>query len=331
MTSSTRVRILYAWRNLSRKRMAGSPVGVGMDSTFVHGLIPALVTPMTGDEALDEAGLERLLNYVIAAGVHGVFTGGTAGEPWALSMEEKTRLFEWTVGYTAGRVPVYVGTAANSTAEAVRLAEAAQEAGADCLSVLTPYFITPGPEEMFSHFAAIARAVDLPVLLYDLPERTGNCLSVDLVMRLADAFSNIVGIKESSGDFSRTLDYLRLAPGDFRVIMGRDTLIYAALVHGAAGAIAASANVAPELGVGIYEQYMAGDASGALDNQKRLAPLRSAFSLGTHPAMLKAGAELVCDAGGPPRRPVRRLSGSDLLQLKAVLVKMGKLQTSLAG
>ena len=302
-----------------------------MDSTFVRGLIPALVTPMTGDEALDEAGLERLLNYVIAAGAHGVFAGGTAGEPWALSTEEKKRLFEWTVGYTAGRVPVYLGTAANSTAEAVRLAEAAQEAGADCLSVLTPYFITPDPEEMFCHFAAIARAVDLPVLLYDLPARTGISLSVSLVMRLAETFGNIVGIKESSGDFTQTLEYLRLAPEEFRVIMGRDTLIYAALVHGAAGAIAASANVAPELGVGIYERYIAGDACGALEYQKRLAPLRSAFALGTHPAMLKAGAELVCDAGGPPRRPVRRLSGGDLHQLKVVLAKMGKLQSSRAG
>lgn len=299
-----------------------------MDSTFVSGLIPALVTPMTCNEALDEAGLERLLDYVIDAGAHGVFTGGTAGEPWALSVEEKTRLYEWTVGYTAGRVPVYVGTAANCTAEAVRLAEAAQEAGADCLSVLTPFFITPGPEEMFDHFAAIARAVDLPVLLYDLPARTGNTLSVDLVMRLATACGNIVGIKESSGDFSRTLEYLRLAPEGFRVIMGRDTLIYAALVHGAAGAIAATANVAPELGVGIYERYMAGDAAGALDCQMRLAPLRAAFALGTHPAMLKAGAELVCDAGGPPRRPISRLFGDDLQQLKEVLAEMGMPEAS---
>lgn len=299
-----------------------------MDSTFVRGLIPALVTPMTCDEALDEAGLERLLDYVIGAGAHGVFTGGTAGESWALSVEEKTRLYEWTVGYTAGRVPVYVGTAANCTAEAVHLAEAAQEAGADCLSVLTPFFITLGPEEMFNHFATIARAVDLPVLLYDLPARTGNTLSVDLVMRLATAFGNIVGIKESSGDFSRTLEYLRLAPEDFRVIMGRDTLIYAALVHGAAGAIAATANVAPGLGVGIYERYRAGDAAGALDCQMRLAPLRAAFSLGTQPAMLKAGTDLVCDAGGPPRRPVSQLSGSDLQQLKDLLEEMGMPEVS---
>jgi 4-hydroxy-tetrahydrodipicolinate synthase len=298
-----------------------------MDTTFVRGLIPALITPMTCDEALDEAGLERLLNYVIAAGAHGVFVGGTAGESWALSVEEKIRLYQWTVGYTAGRVPVYVGTAANCTGEAVRLAEAAQMAGADCLSVLTPFFVTPDPGEMFNHFSAIARAVDLPVLLYDLPARTGNSLSVDLVMRLAGSFGNIVGIKDSSGDFARTLDYLRYAPEGFRVIMGRDTLIYAALVHGAAGAIAASANVAPELGVGVYERYTAGDAEGALGFQKRLAPLRSAFSLGTHPAMLKAGAELVGAAGGPPRRPVSRLSGSNLQALKVLLSKMGKLQS----
>ncbi len=299
-----------------------------MDTTFVRGLIPALITPMTCDEALDEAGLERLLDYVIDAGAHGVFAGGTAGEAWALSVEEKIRLFQWTVGYTAGRVPVFLGTAANCTSEAVRLAEAAQIAGADCLSVLTPSFVTPDPVEMFNHFAAIARSVDLPVLLYDLPARTGNSLSVDLVMRLAGAFGNIVGIKDSSGDFTRTLDYLRLAPEGFRVIMGRDSLIYAALVHGAAGAIAASANVAPELGVGVYERYMSGDTEGALGFQKRLAPLRSAFSLGTHPAMLKAGAELAGAAGGPPRRPVSRLSGDDLQALKVLLSRMGKLQSS---
>ncbi len=294
-----------------------------MDTAFIHGIIPATITPMTEDEGLDEGGLKRLLDYQIGQGVHGVFTVGTAGESWALTVEEKRTLYAWTVGYTDGRVPVYVGTAANTTQEAVFLAEAAQMAGADCLSVLTPYFITPDEEEMFAHYEAIARAVDLPILLYDLPARTGNRLSVDLVMRLAETFENIVGIKDSSGDFTQTLEYLRRAPEGFRVIMGRDSLIYAALVHGAAGAIAASANVAPELGVGIYESYVRGDLAAALDFQQRLSPLRGAFALGTHPAMLKAGAELVGLPGGPPRRPVSRLSEADLQKLQDVLVQIG--------
>ena len=297
-----------------------------MGAEFIRGIIPAMVTPMTEDEELDERGLAHLIDQLIGQGVHGVFTLGTAGESWALSTEEKKQVFEWTVGYTDGRVPVYLGTAANSTREAIELAIAAESAGADCLSVLTPYFINPDPEEMANHYGEIARSIGIPVLLYDLPSRTGNTLSVDLVMDLYSAHENIVGLKDSSGDLTKTLEYLRRAPNGFRMIMGRDTLIYAALMHGAAGAIAASANVAPELGVAIYEKFQCGDLEGALAAQKALAPLRLAFGLGTHPAMLKAGAELMGIAVGPPRRPVSRLSDSDRDSLKAVLVEMGKLK-----
>jgi 4-hydroxy-tetrahydrodipicolinate synthase len=218
-----------------------------------------------------------------------------------------------------------VGTAANTTREAVWLAERAQEAGADCLSVMTPYFVTPGPSQMYDHFSAIAKSVDLPVLLYDLPARTGNGLSVDLVVRLAEGHANIVGIKDSSGDLSQSLEYMRRCPEGFRLIMGRDTLIYAALAHGAAGAIAASANVAPELGAAIYDRYTSGDLDGARASQQQLAPLRLAFGIGTHPAMLKAGAELMGVPAGPPRRPVQRLNAEELDRLRGVLSGMGKL------
>ena len=296
-----------------------------MDTAFVRGVIPAMITPMTEDEELDEAGLKRLVDCLIDQGVHGIFTVGTAGESWALTAEEKRRVYGWTVQYTAGRVPTYVGTGANTTREAVLLAEYAQEAKVDCLSVVTPSFITPNEEEMFAHYGAIAEAVDLPILLYDLPARTGNSLSVNLVIRLAERFENIIGIKDSSGDFTQTLEYLRLAPEGFRVIMGRDTLIYSALVHGAAGGIAASANVAPALGVGIYESFVKGDLEAAMDYQRRLAPLRLAFALGTHPAMLKAGAELVGLPAGPPRAPVSRLSEADRRRLKEVLIQIGVL------
>ncbi len=299
-----------------------------MDTAFIRGIIPAMITPMTEDEELDEPGLKRLIDCLIEQGVHGIFTVGTAGEFWALTPEEKRRVYAWTVDYTDGRVPAYVGTCANSIREAVLLAQYAQEAGADCLSVLTPNFITPNGEEMFAHFGAIAKAVDLPILLYDLPARTGNGLSVDLVVRLAETFENIVGIKDSSGDFTQTLEYLRRAPEGFRVVMGRDTLIYTALTHGAVAGIAASANVAPELGVGIYERYLEGDLEGAQEFQRRLAPLRLAFALGTHPAMLKAGAELAGLPGGPPRAPVSQLSEADRERLRKVLVEIGTLQES---
>ncbi|MFA6107270.1 MAG: 4-hydroxy-tetrahydrodipicolinate synthase [Candidatus Latescibacterota bacterium] len=298
---------------------------------FISGIIPAVITPMTEDEELDERGLEVLLDHLIGAGVDGVFTIGTAGEFWALSVEEKRRVFEWTVGYTKGRVPVYVGTCANTTREAVRLAEIAQEAGVDCLSVLTPTFITPNAEEMFRHYQAVARAVDLPVLLYTNPDRTNNPLSVDLVVRLAEEVENVVGIKDSSGDLTLTTEYLRRTPDDFRVLMGRDTLIYAGLVHGASGAIAASANIAPELSVKVFDNYASGKLDEALAAQRRLAPLRLAFGLGTFPAMLKTGAELVGLPAGPPRAPVGRLTQKQRQQLRDVLVQMGKIEPDTRG
>ena len=296
-----------------------------MDADFIKGIIPAMVTPMTADELLDEAGLKRLIDHLINAGVHGVFAAGTAGEFWALSMEEKKTLFQQTVNFTDGRVPVYLGTCANSTREAIVLSQLAQEAGADCLSVLTPSFITPSQDELFAHYGAIAQAVDLPILLYDLPSRTGNAMTVELVVKLAEAFDNIVGIKDSTGDFTQSLEYLRRTPEGFKVIMGRDTLIHTGFMHGASAAIAASGNVAPELSVGIYECFLAGDQDGALAFQQRLAPLRLAFSLGSHPAMLKAGADMVGAAGGPPRRPVQPLSEAQRDDLRGVLRGIGVL------
>jgi 4-hydroxy-tetrahydrodipicolinate synthase len=284
-----------------------------------------MITPMTEDEEPDEKGFQVIIDGLITAGVHGIFTVGTAGEFWALSMEEKKRIYQWTTEFVNKRVPTYVGTCANSTREAVRLSEMAQEAGVDCISVLTPNYISPNEDEMYSHYAAIAGAVDIPILLYNLPARTGNVLSVNLVVRLAESFDNVVGVKDSSGDFSNAMTYLFQAPQGFRFVMGNDALIYPAFMQGAAGAIAATANVAPEIAVGIYENILKGDLESAKDDQKRLTPLRHAFTLGTHPAMLKAGAEMVGYAGGPPRAPVSGLDSSQREQLKKMLMDIGKL------
>ena len=296
-----------------------------MDASFVRGVIPALVTPMTEDGTLDREGLTRLIDGTIQNGVHGVFTVGTAGEFWALSFEEKQQVYEWTVEAAGGRVPTYVGTSANATHEAITLAKAGQAVGADCLSILTPSFITPTQDELFAHYAEIASAVSVPILLYNLPARTGNALAVDTVRRLAESHDNIVGIKDSSGDFSQALEYINGMPDGFRFVMGRDTLIAAGFEQGAAAAIAATANVAPDVGAAIFDAFEKGDVDGARHHQVRLAPLRSLFTLGTHPAMLKAGAEMVGFAGGPPRRPAGPLSDDQKGILRGVLVKMGKL------
>jgi len=296
-----------------------------VDASFIRGVIPALVTPMSDDEALDREGLVKLIDGTIDSGVHGVFTVGTAGEFWALSFEEKQRIYEWTVEAAGGRVPAYVGTSANSTEEAIALSRAGQAAGADCLSILTPSFTTPTQEELFNHYAEIATSVTLPILLYNLPARTGNALEVETVRRLVADYGNIVGIKDSSGDFSQALEYINGMPDGFRFVMGRDTLIASGFEQGAVAAIAATANVAPDVGAAIFDAHSEGDLPEARRHQIRLAPLRSLFTLGTHPAMLKTGADLVGFAGGPPRRPAKRLSQDQVEILRAVLVEMGKL------
>jgi 4-hydroxy-tetrahydrodipicolinate synthase len=297
---------------------------VSLEAGFIKGVIPALVTPMNADESLSRDGMKTLIDGVIEQGVHGVFTCGTAGEFWAMTLEEKRQVFEWTVAFTDGRVPVYVGTSANSTTEAVTLAKFAEAAGAQCLSVLTPAFITPDDDEMFRHYAEIAEATVLPILLYNLPARTGNTLTLSLVDRLHRRFPNIVGIKDSSGNFEQALTFMRELPDGFRMIMGRDTLIYSALLEGAAGAIAASANVAPDIAAGIYDAFVEGEHDLAKELQARLVPLRDAFALGTHPAMLKAGADLVGLAGGPPRRPVSPLNDDQMATLRQILKTVGK-------
>ena len=196
-----------------------------IDSSFIRGIIPALITPMTEREEVDENGLEKLIDFVVEAKVHGIFVAGTAGEGWALSVEEKGRIYRAAVSFARGRVPVYAGTGANATRDSIRLSETARDAGVDALSVVAPSFVTPSQDELFEYFKTVAGSVDLPMLVYDVPSRTHNELTVDLVVRLYEACDNIVGIKDSTGDFSKTMEYLRRLREPFRYVVGNDNLI----------------------------------------------------------------------------------------------------------
>ncbi|HEY64917.1 MAG TPA: 4-hydroxy-tetrahydrodipicolinate synthase [Caldilineae bacterium] len=290
------------------------------------GIIPAMVTPLDRDEELNEAALRQLVNHLIDGGVHGLFPVGSQGEFYGFTPDEKQRIWEIVVEETAGRVPVYAGTGAITTREVIALNKRAERAGVNAVSVITPYFIHPSQEELYRHYVAIAEATTLPVILYNNPGRTGGVnLSADLVARLAE-HPNIVGIKDSSGDFSLTAEYIRNTGDDFAVLLGRDTLIYAGLVHGAKGSITATANVVPSLVVEIYEAFIAGDLDRALQAQLRLAPLRLAFGLGTFPVVVKEALEMIGILAGPARSPVGPMSQANRDKLKAVLQEMGVLE-----
>lgn len=289
----------------------------------IKGIIPAMVTPFGTEEELNEGALRHLVNYLIEGGVHGLFPVGSQGEFYALAPKEKQRVWEIVVEETDGRTLVYAGTGAITTRQVIALNKLAERAGVDAVSVLTPFFISPSQEELYCHYTAIAEATSLPVLLYNNPGRTGGLsLSADLVARLAE-HPNIVGIKDSSGDFTLTSEYIRGTADDFAVLLGRDTLILAGLLHGAKGAIAASANVAPALAVEIYRAFVEGDLKQALEAQRRLTPLRLAFGLGTFPVVVKEALELISIRAGPARSPVGPISSKSREELERVLQELG--------
>jgi len=288
----------------------------------LRGIVPAIVTPFTRDEQLNESALEMLVNRLIGDGVHGVFVLGSQGEYYALDADEKRRAIEATVRAAAGRVPVYAGTGANTTRDAVALTQMAEAAGADAVSVLTPSFITPSQDELYEHYRAVAGATRLPVLLYSNPQRTGVTISIDLASRLA-RLENIAGIKDSSGDLSITAAFIAATPPTFKVFAGRDTLVFATVLYGGAGAVAASGNVAARQLVAIYDACMAGDMGGARKAQADLAPLRAAFSLGTFPAVIKEALLMTGLDAGPCRRPVGPLSDDARARLRMVMGGLG--------
>ena len=287
------------------------------------GIIPAMATPFSADGDLNEKALRQLTRYLIQGGVHGLFATSSQGEFWALTPNEKQRVWEIVLDEAEGRVPVYAGTGGVTTREVRELNRRAEAAGVDAVSIITPFYVRPTEVELEAHYCAIAEATSLPVLLYNNPGRTGGVnLSAELVARLAEV-DNIVGVKDSSGDLTLTTEYIRLTPEDFAVLSGRDTLIFAGLVHGTKGAIAATANVVPALVVEIYEAFHAGEMERARRAQERLAPLRLSFRLGSFPVVVKEALELMGIPAGPCRGPVGPLSPEKRAELRRVLVGMG--------
>jgi len=280
-----------------------------------------MVTPITSDGKINVGALRKLTNYLIEGGVHGLFPVGSQGEFYALTFEEKKKVIETVVEETRGRVPVYAGTGAITTREAVTLTQMAEAAGVTAVSVLTPFFITPNEAELFEFYSAIAKSTRLPVLLYNNPARTGINISANFVVR-ASKIENIVGIKDSSGDLTLTAEYIRRTDESFSVLAGRDTLIYGTLCYGGKGAIAATANVAPKVIVEIYEAFMAGDMKRSLAAQFRLAPLRLAFELGTFPVVIKEALNLLGIEAGAAIAPVGGIKPEAKEELKKILKEM---------
>ena len=288
----------------------------------LKGVLPAMVTPLTPEGKIREKELRQLIEFLIAGGVHGIFAIGTTGEFYGLTDGEYRRALEISVHQTAGRLPVYAGANAISTPQTVRLAKIAADAGVQALSVLTPFFLSVSQEELYRHFKTVAESTPLPIILYDNKPKTQITIKPETAARLAD-IPNIVGMKDSTGDFTNMEECLRLTRGkDFAMMQGRDTLIHAALCYGAKGAVAACANVAPRLCADIYDKYGAGDIAGSLEAQFKLAPLRIAFAIGSFPAVIKEGLRLLGVEVGDCLPPTGPLTPEERGRLREILAAM---------
>ena len=288
----------------------------------IKGIIPPILTPMYDDETINEKELRHQVNRMIDAGVSGVFALGTNGEAYALSHKEKVQILRVVVDETKHRVPVYAGTGCPTTKETITLSKEAEEIGADVLSVIVPYFAAASQDELYAHYKAVAESVKLPVVLYNIPARTGNALAPATVARLAKDIPNVMGAKDSSGNFDNMKQYIELTTRigkDFSVLSGNDSLILPALCFGGKGGIAGCANVFPRTMVEIYEAFAAGDFERAKKVQDSIRIFRNCFKYGNPNTIVKMAAGILGDPVGPCRRPFSSITPEGLEALKKTL------------
>ncbi len=294
-----------------------------MDASFVHGVVPPVITPVDADERVEEHGLRRVVEHVVKGGVSGILSLGSNGEFFGLDHLEMRRAVSITVDQAQGRVPVYMGIGAITTKECLKLARIAEQEKVQAITVLQPMFLGPNEEELYNHFRTIAESTYLPVLIYNNPGRVGYGISANLIERLAD-IPNIVGAKDTSGNMSLTAEYIRKTRDKgFKVMAGKDTMILGSLIYGAVGAIASTANIVPSLVVEICDKFKAGDLQGALEAQFKLTPLRNAFDLASFPVVTKDAANLIGLDVGDPIKPNMGSPEPVIEKLRDILMDLG--------
>lgn len=269
-----------------------------------RGIIPAILTPFTKTEDVDYRELKIHVRRMLDAGVHGIFCLGTNGEFYALNELEKMKIVATVVDEVNGKVPVYAGSGDIATRTVIHLTNEFKKLGASAVSIVTPYFINPSQHELYKHYGRIAVETEFPIILYNIPMRTHVNLEPSTVAALAKDFSNIIGIKDSSGDINLTMAYIEQAQDCFSVMGGNDGLILDTLLLGGTGAIAATANVIPEVLINIYNSYLESDIEKARMWQDKVAPLRADFRLGTAPGVIKVQANLSGYKVGNSRMPI---------------------------
>ena len=287
-----------------------------------EGIITPIVTPIQRDEkeCVNLEAMKQLVDHLIEKGVSGIFPLGSNGEFHVLSNQEKMNVAKAVIEQVNGRVPVYVGTGACSTAETIQLSKQAESLGADVLSVITPYFLKPTDEELIQHYTQVAASVKIPIILYNIPKATGVNISASVLKEMSKV-DNIYGIKDSSGDLDNLKGYIEAVEGTkINVLVGSDSKILAGYRMGATGAIAGTSNLITDTLVGLDQAYRAGEFEKAQKLQQDIEELRKVLPLGTVPSILKRAVEMAGIAEvGPARKPVQEPSEQVENQIRDML------------
>ena len=284
---------------------------------MLNGVLPALITPFTEDNRVDKEGLQQNISFLVENGVSGIVPCGTTGESATLSIEEHEKVIE--IAIECSKVPVVAGTGSNNTTEALELTRSALDAGADAALLITPYYNKPNDRGMLAHFKKISNEVDIPLILYNVPSRTGVNLKPEVVAELAKE-NNIIGVKEASGNLDQVTKIIELTQDeDFVVFSGDDGLTLPIMSIGGKGVISVVANVAPKMTVSMVRAFLEGDLEKARKLHIRLAPLIRAVFLETNPIPIKKAVELIGLAAGDLRLPLAPMSSENEQKLKTAL------------
>ncbi|AOW46057.1 4-hydroxy-tetrahydrodipicolinate synthase [Acetobacter ascendens] len=295
-----------------------------MSDTFFSGSITALITPMNRDGSLDFVSFEKLVDWQIREGTSALCAVGTTGESPTLSHAEHHAVVERTIKVSAGRVPVIAGVGSNSTSEAIDLAQYAEKAGANAVLVVAPYYNKPTQEGLYRHYMAIADAISIPVILYNIPGRSIVDISVETMARLA-RHPNIIGVKDATANLLRPLQVRRAVEKRFNQLSGEDGTAVAFLAAGGNGCISVTANVAPALCANVQKAWQEGRAQDAIAIQDKLLPLHDTLFCESNPAPAKYAASLLGLAGETCRLPLAPLTEPSREKVRAALVDVGLL------
>ena len=282
------------------------------------GVYPAMVTPFTDEEEIDVEGMRSNIAYLEKGGVAGLVPCGSTGESATLSFDEHKKLVELTVD--AASVPVIAGTGSNNTAEAVELTRYAQDAGADAALLIVPYYNKPMKSGLIKHFSAVAQACEIPLIMYNIPGRTGINMDPETISTMAHEYSNVAGVKEASANFTQISNIIEITRGlEFSVLSGDDGLTLPMMALGATGVISVTADILPKQMGRLAQLCLEGNFAKARDVHYQLAPLFKALFIETNPIPIKKACDLLGLAGGPLRLPLTAMAEPNVVKLKETL------------